>query len=169
MTRHVDKRRDPALLLEEGPDSEPARSLVVLAVNYHRFDLPPALRDDPSRGVIASYAWGDDYHEIIRPLLYRLDEWLREQTGRTTRGKALVDTGPVLERDWALRAGVGFIGKNCCTISPADSALGQTKGSWLLLATLLVPEVLDYDPSAPAEPAANDNCDGGRSRPRPPT
>ncbi len=142
LERHIDKRRDPALLLEDGP----ARSLVVLAVNYHQFDLPPSLRDDPSRGVIASYAWGDDYHEIIRPLLYQLDEWLRAQTGRTTRGKALVDTGPVLERDWAMRAGVGFIAKNCCTISPADSALGATKGSWLLLATLLIPETLDYDP-----------------------
>ncbi len=142
LERNVDKRRSPALLLEDGP----ARSLVVLAVNYHQFDLPPALRDDPSRGVIASYAWGDDYHEIIRPLLYQLDEWLRAQTSRTTQGKALVDTGPVLERDWAMRAGVGFTGKNCCTISPADSALGATKGSWLLLATLLVPEILDYDP-----------------------
>ena len=143
LERNVAKRRNPALLLEDGP----ARSLIVLAVNYHQFDLPPALRDDPSRGVIASYAWGDDYHEIIRPLLYQLDEWLRTQTGRTTQGKALVDTGPVLERDWALRAGVGFTGKNCCTISPTDSALGQTKGSWLLLATLLVPEVLAYDPA----------------------
>ncbi len=139
LERHVDKRRDPALLLED----DVARSLIVLAVNYHQFDLPPALRDDPSRGVIASYAWGDDYHEIIRPLLYQLDEFLRAQSGRTTQGKALVDTGPVLERDWAMRAGVGFTGKNCCTISPA----GSTKGSWLLLATLLVPEVLDYDPA----------------------
>jgi epoxyqueuosine reductase len=115
------------------------RSLLVLGVDYHQFDLPPSVRDDPSRGVIAAYAWGDDYHEIIRPLLHELDATIRAQSGRTTLGKALVDTGPVLERDWAQRAGIGFTGKNCCTIHPAA-------GSWLLLATLLVPEVLAYDP-----------------------
>jgi epoxyqueuosine reductase len=139
LTRHLEKRRNPALLA------------VVLAVNYHQFDLPPAIRDDPSRGIIASYAWGDDYHEIVRPLLYELDAFIRRQTGRTTQGKCLVDTGPVLERDWAAGAGIGFTGKNCCTIHPSD-------GSWLFLATLLVPEKLLYDrvidpPSTPA-PAA---------------
>lgn len=136
LERHGEKRRDPSLLVE--PGSPPLRSLIALAVNYHQVDLPPALRDDPSRGVIASYAWGDDYHEIIRPLLYELDAFLRHHTGRATRGKCLVDTGPVLERAWAERAGLGFTGKNCCTIHP-------TAGSWLFLATILVPEVLPYD------------------------
>lgn len=135
LERNVEKRDNPALLAEEG---EPFRSLIVLGVDYHRFDLPPALRDDPSRGIIASYAWGDDYHEIIRPLLYELDGFIRAQTGRTTLGKGLVDTGPVLERDWAMQAGLGFTGKNCCTIHPQ-------RGSWLFLATLLVPETLPPD------------------------
>jgi len=118
----------------------------VLGVNYHQFTLPLAIRDDPSRGLIASYAWGDDYHEIIRPLLYELDGFIRTKTGRTTPGKALVDTGPVLERDWAHLAGLGFIGKNTCLINP-------DLGSWLLLATLLIPESLSYDsPSAPSTP-----------------
>ena len=84
---------------------------------------------------LPSYAWGDDYHELIRPLLYELDAFIRRTAGARTLGKCLVDTGPVLERDWAHVAGIGFTGKNCCTIAP-----GQ--GSWLLLATLLVPEVL---------------------------
>lgn len=137
LERHGEKRRDPRLLVE--PKSPPFRSLIALAVDYHQFDLPPAVRDDPSRGLIASYAWGDDYHEIIRPLLYELDTFLRHHTGRTTRGKCLVDTGPVLERAWAEQAGLGFTGKNCCTIHP-------TTGSWLFLATILVPEVLSYDP-----------------------
>ena len=61
-------------------------------------------------------------------------------TGRTTRGKCLVDTGPVLERDWAHRAGIGFTGKNCCTIIPKS-------GSWLLLATVMIPEILTYNHS----------------------
>jgi epoxyqueuosine reductase len=75
---------------------------------------------------------------VIRPRLFELDHFLRRHSGRATPGKALVDTGPVLERDWAQQAGIGFTGKNCCTIHPTD-------GSWLLLATLLVPETLDYD------------------------
>ncbi len=138
LTRHLEKRRNPALLAEDGPAF---RSLIVLGVDYHRFDLAPEILNDPSRGIIARYAWGDDYHEIIRPLLYELDGWIRGQTGRSTMGKGLVDTGPVLERDWAQRAGMGFTGKNCCTIHPQ-------RGSWLFLATLLVPELLAED--APA-------------------
>jgi len=136
LARNLEKRRNPALLAETG---EPYRSLIVVGVDYHRFDLAPELLADPARGIIARYAWGDDYHEIIRPLLYELDGWLRAETGRTTLGKGLVDTGPVLERDWAHRAGVGFTGKNCCTIHPQ-------RGSWLFLATLLVPELLACDP-----------------------
>ena len=145
LTRHLDKRRNPALLADR--THGPFASIVVLAVNYHQFDLPATIRDDPTRGLIASYAWGDDYHEIMRPLLYELDAFVRRQTGRSTQGKCLVDTGPVLERDWAAHAGIGFTGKNCCTIHPRA-------GSWLFLATLLVPETLVYDaviapPSAP--------------------
>ncbi|MDE0429148.1 MAG: DUF1730 domain-containing protein [Caldilineaceae bacterium] len=136
MSRHVDKRRSPALLADGG---EPFRSLIVLGVDYHSFDLSPQLLGDPSRGVIARYAWGDDYHEIVRPLLFELDGFVRTRTGRQTLGKGLVDTGPVLERDWAHRAGLGFTGKNCCTIHPQ-------RGSWLFLATLLVPEKLARDP-----------------------
>jgi len=134
--RNLEKRRNPALLAEKGP---PFRSLIVLGVDYHRFELTPEILGDPSRGIIARYAWGDDYHEIIRPLLYELDGWLRARTGRSTLGKGLVDTGPVLERDWAHEGGIGFTGKNCCTIHPE-------RGSWVFLATLLVPEELVSDP-----------------------
>lgn len=136
LARNVEKRVHPALLAETGA---PFQSLIALGIDYHRFDLPPSVRDDPSRGIIARYAWGDDYHEITRPLLHELDAFIRRQTGRTTQGKALVDTGPVLERDWAMAAGIGFTGKNCCTIHP-------NQGSWLFLATLLVPEALPPDP-----------------------
>jgi epoxyqueuosine reductase len=133
LARHRDKRRHPARLAEAS--HPPFQTLIVLGVDYHQFDLPLEIRNDPSRGVIAAYAWGDDYHEIIRPLLYELDAFIRAQTGRTSLGKCLVDTGPVLERDWAAVAGLGFTGKNCCTIRPGV-------GSWLFLAVVLVPEVL---------------------------
>ena len=131
LERNRDKRRFPALLGE--PGAPPLQTMIVLGVDYRQFDLPAELRDDPSRGIVASYAWGDDYHEIIRPRLYELDTAIRRHSGRTTHGKCLVDTGPVLERDWAAAAGVGFTGKNCCTIRPGV-------GSWLFLAVLLVPE-----------------------------
>ncbi len=140
LERNADKRRNPALLAEGAEsDSESFRTIIVLTVNHFQFALPAETRDDPSRGIIASYAWGDDYHEIIRPQLHALDAFIAGLTGRTTRGKCLVDTGPVLERDWAMRAGIGFTGKNCCTIHPND-------GSWLLLATVMTPEALVPDP-----------------------
>lgn len=138
LARHVEKRREPHLLAEPGAPTP--HSLIVLAVDYHQADLPASVRDDPSRGLIAAYAWGDDYHELIRPLLYELDAFIRRQSGRTTQAKCLVDTGPVLERDWAQVAGIGFTGKNCCTID-------VRAGSWLFLATMLVPERLAYDPA----------------------
>lgn len=135
LARHADKRRRPALLAEA---AAPFQTMLVLAVDYHQFDLPPMLRDDPSRGLIARYAWGDDYHELIRPLLHELDAFIAGQSSRRSQGKCLVDTGPILERDWAQVAGIGFTGKNCCTIHP-------DAGSWLLLATVLVPEPLACD------------------------
>lgn len=138
LENYREKRRQPKLLLAHDPQPATRNSLIVLAVNYHQFDLPPAILNDPSRGIIASYAWGDDYHEIIRPLLYQLDEFIRAQTGRSEPAKCLVDTGPVLERDWAMQSGIGFTGKNCCTIHAHD-------GSWLLLATMVVPEELPCD------------------------
>ena len=152
LARNVAKRRSPALLAE--PGQAPFASMIVLGVDYHQYDLPAEIRDDPSRGIIASYAWGDDYHELIRPLLYELDAYIRSVSGRTTLGKCLVDTGPVLERDWAQAAGLGFTGKNCCTIVP-----GQ--GSWQLLAVVLVPEVLA--PDLPLAAAAQQAP--GRTRP----
>lgn len=115
-----------------------ARSVIVLGVNYAVPTAPPAHLHDPAYGRFASYAWGLDYHDVLKPQLVALDAWLRAETGRTTRGRVSVDAAPVLERSWAQDAGLGFVGKNTCLIHPRQ-------GSWLFLATLLVPEELDYD------------------------
>ena len=112
-----------------------ARSVILVGVSYFREMLPAALRNDPTRGQIAAYAWSDDYHEALMPLLFQLDATIQAATGRTTNGKVFVDTGPVLERSWAQATGLGFIGKNTCLISPE-------RGSWLFLAGLAVPEEL---------------------------
>lgn len=141
LERNVEKRRSPKLLSDS---TDEYHSLIVLGVDYHQFSIPPEVLADKSRGIVASYAWGSDYHELIRPLLYELDHFIRKQSGRQTEGKCLIDTGPVLERDWAHRAGVGFTGKNCCTINP-------TAGSWIFLATVLVPEKIMYDDVIPTE------------------
>ncbi len=127
LARRLAERADPRVLLPE------ARSVILLGASYFSHELPAALRDDPSRGLIASYAWGQDYHDALKPLLFELDAAIRAATGRTTLGRAFVDSGPVLERSWAQQVGLGFIGKNTCLLAPR-------LGSWTFLAVLLVPE-----------------------------
>ncbi len=133
MAREPKRRLDPRCLLPN------AKSVIVVARNYYVVPPEPALLHDPSRGRIARYAWGLDYHDVLRKRLFALDAFLRELSGRTTYAKAYVDTGPVLEREWAARAGLGFFGKNTCLISPR-------MGSWLFLGVLIVPEALEPDP-----------------------
>ena len=135
LARRAAERADPRLAWPE------AHSIIVLGASYFSQDLAPAsaeaaLRDDPSRGRIAAYAWGDDYHDALKPLLFELDATIRAATGRTSLGRAYVDTGPLLERSWAAEAGLGFIGKNTCLIAPR-------LGSWLFLGVLLVPEEVE--------------------------
>jgi epoxyqueuosine reductase len=125
------ERLDPTVWL---PD---ARSLILLAANYNPGAPPPAWRDQ-AHGRIARYAWTADYHDVLKPRLYALDAFIRERTGRTALGKACVDTAPLLERDFAEQAGLGFIGRNTCLITPG-------LGSWTFLAALAVPEELTTD------------------------
>ena len=132
LARRAVERADPRLAWPE------AQSIIVLGASYFSQDLAPAsgeadLRNDPSRGRIAAYAWGDDYHDALKPLLFELDATIRAATGRTSLGRAYVDTGPLLERSWAAEAGLGFIGKNTCLIAPR-------LGSWVFLGALVVPE-----------------------------
>ncbi|PKO23484.1 MAG: tRNA epoxyqueuosine(34) reductase QueG [Chloroflexi bacterium HGW-Chloroflexi-1] len=149
-------RLDPRRL---APD---ARSMIVLAANYNPGPPPPDWAA-PSQGRFARYAWAADYHDIIKPRLYELDAWIRARTGRDTPGKACVDTAPLLERDFAARAGLGFIGRNSCLITPR-------LGSWTFLAALLVPEDLspsrsaDLSPSPGANPTPSPSPAGGGER-----
>lgn len=141
MSRTADQRRDPRLLLPG------ARTMLVLGWNYYRGELPEETRSDPSRGLIATYAWGADYHHVLNPLLDELVVLARQETGGEAR--AFVDAGPVLERDWAEAAGIGFIGKNTCLIRPNE-------GSWHFLATVLLTVELDCSLQPPA--AAEGTC-----------
>jgi epoxyqueuosine reductase len=122
-----------------------ARSVIVTGTNYN-VDRPYSTEcGDPGRAAIARYAWGDDYHEVIGERLEALAEWMRAEAGDPFEARAYVDTGPVQERVYAQHAGIGWIGKNTCVISP-------TLGSWLFLG-----EILCSLPLEPDEPAF-DQC-----------
>ncbi len=129
MVRGRDPRQDPGLLLPG------ARAAVVLGVDY-AWPRPP----DPGglTGMVARYAWGRDYHNLVGKRLRRLARILREDQPELGLYWG-VDSRPILERAWAERAGLGYIGKNCCIILP-----GQ--GSFLFLAVFFVDVELPADP-----------------------
>ena len=107
-----------------------ARSVIVVAVVYNT-DRPYSTEsNDPTRAHVARYAWGDDYHELIGSRLETLVAWMRERSAEPFDARAYVDTGPVLERVYARHAGIGWIGKNTCVISP-------TLGSWIFLGEVI--------------------------------
>jgi len=97
-------------------------------------------------GPVARYARGDDYHEVLRERLRELHQWLEAETGMAINARPYVDSGPILERDLAQRAGLGWFGKNTCLINPKA-------GSFVFLASLFV----DY-PLTPDAPFEADRC-----------
>jgi epoxyqueuosine reductase len=106
-----------------------ARSVVVLGMRYPDPRAIPDARPGEACGRVAAYAWGDDYHETIPARLAPLAELLKAQLEEPFQSKTYTDTGPVLERDLAQRAGLGWAGKNTCLISPHA-------GSYYLLAEI---------------------------------
>ncbi len=130
LSRNQDRRTDPQLVLPG------AKSMIVLALNYWQGE-PPTTSGSQAHGRIAHYAWGEDYHDLVEPKLKALDSWLSDRGGRQ---RYYVDTGPVLERDFAAMAGVGWHGKSTMLIHP-------TLGTWFFLAELLT--TLDFAPDEP--------------------
>ena len=137
LERTADVRVDPRLFV---PD---ARTVVALAVSYHAgADLIP-LRDglDSGRGMVARYARHEDYHEVLAPRLRQLAEAVDGWGGPGTRTAWHVDAGPVLERDIAEAAGVGFVGKH-------TNLIGRGLGNWFFLAGLVTTAEIEPDPPA---------------------
>lgn len=132
MTRDPRRRQDVQHFMPE------ARSVVVVGLSHYTFDLPDEIKRDPSRGLIARYAWGLDYHDVMTPRLRELLAFIRAEARREIQARVYVDTGPVLERDFAERAGLGFTGKNTCLIH-------SRIGSWLFLGEIILDLELDYD------------------------
>ena len=132
----VERREDPARIVPG------VRSIVCVGLNHYPGGLPAEFRDDPSRGLISNYAWGLDYHDLMIPRLEELVAFISARVGPGHRvvSRVYVDTGPVLERAYAVAAGLGFIGKNTCLIHPK-------MGSWLFLGEILLDLELDSTPA----------------------
>ncbi len=135
MENHFDKRLDPRLLVDH------AKSVISLTLNY----FPAEEQTDPGAPKISKYAYGADYHEVIKEKLFELLNFINAEVGEVS-GRAFVDSAPVLDRAWAKRAGIGWIGKNSNLIS-------KNNGSFFFLAELIVDLELEYD-----NPFQTDHC-----------
>ncbi len=132
--RALERRADPRRILPEG------RSILVLGIPYHNPDSVSPSNEQPPSGRIAAYAWGEDYHLTLPPRLAAIVRFIEEQVGHPIPNRWYTDTGPLLERELAQRAGLGWIGKNTCLIAPRN-------GSYFLLAEILLG--IDLPPDAP--------------------
>ncbi len=130
----VGRRKDPKQILAE------AQAIISLGILYsspvHRTDARQAAQ---IRGRVAAYAWGKDYHLVLPPRLDRLAEKIAAMVGHPVHQRRYTDTGPILERDLAQQAGLGWIGKNTCLISPQ-------MGSYFFLAELFLDVEIEPDP-----------------------
>jgi epoxyqueuosine reductase len=133
LERTAAKRIDPHRVLPE------ARSVITLAVSCE-FKSPQSAVRSPQSGVVARYAQFDDYHDVLGGRLKQLTQFVNQLGGAETRSLWHVDTGPLLERDFAQRAGIGFIGKHTNVIS-------RRFGNWILLAEIVTS--LELEPDAP--------------------
>ncbi len=135
MENHFDKRLDPRLLVDG------AKSVISLALNYYTDEK----QLDPLAPKISKYAYGADYHTVIKDKLKQLLYFIREEIGEVD-GRMFVDSAPVLDKAWAKKAGLGWIGKN-------SNLINQRSGSFFFLAELIIDLEVEYD----IEPTA-DHC-----------
>lgn len=136
MEREPEKRADPKILFPG------ARSVVAVALNYF---TPHEHADDSKMGKISRYAWGDDYHEIVKEKLHKLFEKIKAEIPEAN-GKVCVDTAPIMDKVWASRSGIGWVGKH-------SNVITKELGSWIFLGEI----VLDIDLGHCDEPVS-DHC-----------
>ncbi|MFM2375766.1 MAG: tRNA epoxyqueuosine(34) reductase QueG [Bacteroidota bacterium] len=128
MEDNFDKRVDPRLLVEG------ARSVISVLLNYFP---APENRQPADAPKISTYAWGEDYHKVIKRKLYRVLEWMQESIGEVN-ARVFTDSAPVMDKAWAMRGGLGWIGKNTNLIHPK-------MGSWYFIGEIILDLELDYD------------------------
>jgi epoxyqueuosine reductase len=134
MENHFDKRVDPRKLVDD------AKSVITLLYNY--FPEEAHKTDGPK---ISKYAYGKDYHEVIKEKLHALFAEIKTEVGGVS-GRAFVDSAPVLERAWAVKSGLGWVGKN-------GNLITKQQGSFFFIATLIIDLDLEYD-----NPYVKDYC-----------
>ena len=127
MENHFDKRLNPTLLVEG------AKSIISLTYNYYTDQT----QQDTNAPKISKYAYGIDYHYVIRNKLNELLEFIKEEIG-SVNGRAFVDSGPVLEKAWAKKSGLGWVGKN-------SNLLTQKVGSFYFISELIIDLELEVD------------------------
>ena len=126
------RRADPLLILPG------CQSIIMLATNYYQGE-PAAAEPGPPRAKVARYAWNDDYHHTLLERMRALHAYIEASCGEPVAQRMYADTGPLLERELAQRAGIGWIGKNTMLINPRA-------GSWTLLSEILLAWPLPADP-----------------------
>lgn len=127
MENHFDKRLDPTKLVDD------SKSVISLLLNYY----PSETQKDPKAPKLSKYAYGHDYHHIIKAKLKELTHFIQDEIGEVS-GRAFVDSAPVLDKAWAAKSGLGWIGKH-------SNLLTQKVGSFYFIAELIIDLDLDYD------------------------
>ena len=127
MENHFDKRLDPTKLVRG------AKSVVSLLLNYHS----PEKQSDPTAPKISTYAFGQDYHKVIKDKLYLLLARIRDRIGEVD-GRVFVDSAPVMDKAWAAKAGLGWVGKN-------TNLIAKQVGSFFFIAEMILDLELAYD------------------------
>lgn len=128
LEREPEKRTDPKLLFPE------AKSVIVVALNYF---TPNEHEESDEKGKISRYAWGDDYHDVVKEKLRELFAWINAEIPES-EGKVCVDTAPMMDKAWAVRAGLGWVGKH-------SNLITKEFGSWVFIGEILLNLELDFD------------------------
>lgn len=126
--REPEKRSNPKLLFPE------AKSVIAVALNYY---TPHEHENSEDTGKISRYAWGDDYHDVLKDKLRELLEWIKSEVPEAD-GKVCVDTAPIMDKAWAVRAGIGWLGKH-------SNLITKEYGSWVFLGEILLNLELEYE------------------------
>jgi epoxyqueuosine reductase len=138
MEREPEKRANPQLLFPE------AKSVIAVALNYF---TPHQHKSDSTKGKVSRYAWGDDYHEIMQSKLRELLDWIQSEIP-AAEGKICCDIQPIMDKAWAVRAGLGWIGKH-------SNLITKDYGSWVFLGEILLNLELEFEDFIEADHCGN--------------
>lgn len=138
MAKEPEKRANPALIFPA------AKSVLVVALNYY---TPHEHEESAEKGKVSRYAWGDDYHDVLREKLRELLAFIRS-VDETADGKICVDTAPMMDKAWAVRAGLGWLGKH-------SNVITKERGSWIFIGEIILNIELEYETETIADHCGN--------------